>query len=607
MNIKTRYIRLLSFFLLTFLFSCARETVPVASEDNDFSFPLNEAKRYYQEHIGSVVPVTFHNEQECTDPDHHHVPLDSKSYTGTNSLTPHWDKASQVTTERAVVLNIPLQELPDEAILFHHKEGTSTVMEGSLVSTLVMVKDPLTGAITCFITTLVGEGHPKDVSESRSSWLYTGNRSAFTGFLIISDESGNYLSSCVYEKGSARAILLHDARENRNYQTLEDYWGYTIPSDQIRTKSDPELCNRCGLLYLNSSGECWLCDGIVLNDCEVWGEYPGGGGPTIFCPVCWMPMDLCLCWAIGCPICGDPFCDGSHGGGGNPPTYYTVSLSANPYNYGSVTGGGSYQSGNTAFITANPFTGYAFVNWTGSATAYSKTYSFSVNSNMSFTANFKVMNPCIQATDLGWHSAFKYYMMDLTTKVNDNKEHVTLFNPYWTNPSNNASYLFGQYQGPPDQYTADIPIPFSNIGGLAHSHYGIGSLSIFSPGDLYGIYQLLISNKIENTSSFFYALTTGHGTSYMLMIDNVSTFMQFGNSWFGSATSGEVADALLSYLFSFYGISPSNSVNNNEYAFLNFLGAAGTGLTLFKGNPANFNSWNRLGISGGSVIINSCP
>ncbi len=69
---------------------------------------------------------------------------------------------------------------------------------------------------------------------------------------------------------------------------------------------------------------------------------------------------------------------------------YTVSVSNNPSSGGTVTGGGNYAHGSQATITASPSTGYAFVNWTegGSVISTNASYTFTVNSNRSFQANY---------------------------------------------------------------------------------------------------------------------------------------------------------------------------------------------------------------------------
>ena len=77
-------------------------------------------------------------------------------------------------------------------------------------------------------------------------------------------------------------------------------------------------------------------------------------------------------------------------GGGGSTTYYTVSATASPSNGGTVSGAGSYASGATCTLTATPAAGYEFNKWTKNGTQVSTnaTYSFTVNANATYVANF---------------------------------------------------------------------------------------------------------------------------------------------------------------------------------------------------------------------------
>ncbi|MZP66876.1 MAG: T9SS type A sorting domain-containing protein, partial [Bacteroidales bacterium] len=71
---------------------------------------------------------------------------------------------------------------------------------------------------------------------------------------------------------------------------------------------------------------------------------------------------------------------------------YTVSVSNSPTSGGTATGGGNYTHGSQATITASPSAGYSFVNWTegGSFVSTNPSYTFTVNSNRSFQANYSL-------------------------------------------------------------------------------------------------------------------------------------------------------------------------------------------------------------------------
>jgi len=73
------------------------------------------------------------------------------------------------------------------------------------------------------------------------------------------------------------------------------------------------------------------------------------------------------------------------------PKTWTVSVSASPSGGGSVGGGGVYQDGASATITASPNDGYRFTGWSGAYGGTELTYTFTVNGNVSFTANFELI------------------------------------------------------------------------------------------------------------------------------------------------------------------------------------------------------------------------
>jgi uncharacterized repeat protein (TIGR02543 family) len=69
---------------------------------------------------------------------------------------------------------------------------------------------------------------------------------------------------------------------------------------------------------------------------------------------------------------------------------YTVGTPVNPANSGIVSGGGTFAKGSSVTVTATPLYGYAFTNWTqnGVVLGTSTTYTFTLASNCSLTANF---------------------------------------------------------------------------------------------------------------------------------------------------------------------------------------------------------------------------
>jgi len=81
--------------------------------------------------------------------------------------------------------------------------------------------------------------------------------------------------------------------------------------------------------------------------------------------------------------------------GGGGLTRFTVSVSANPNEAGTVSGGGTFNSGALRTITATANDGYSFTNWTenGNEVSTNPNYSFTLNTNRTFVANFTATAP----------------------------------------------------------------------------------------------------------------------------------------------------------------------------------------------------------------------
>ena len=82
-------------------------------------------------------------------------------------------------------------------------------------------------------------------------------------------------------------------------------------------------------------------------------------------------------------------------------TQYDVTTTAYPTNGGTTTGDGAFYNGQSCTVTATPATNYQFVNWTdedGNQVSTSASYTFTVNGNISLTANFELKQYDITTT-----------------------------------------------------------------------------------------------------------------------------------------------------------------------------------------------------------------
>ncbi len=214
--------------------------------------------------------------------------------------------------------------------------------------------------------------------------------------------------------------------------------------------------------------------------------------------------------------------------------------------------------------------------------------------------------PCEQAKALAESSEFRSLMQQLKTKTSDNKEYAAYLGESSSGlEGGTVSFIAGQE----NEKFINLPLPSGKVDGLAHSHYGDGTLSIFSGGDIFALYQLLVNDKMNNSATFMLSVVTGAGTTYLLMIENEQQFRTFGSDTFDGVTTGIGADKVLEAIFSFMNIVEGGNSAQNEKGFLNFLRTSNAGLSLFKGDTDGFNAWNKIGLADNrtTTIDIPCP
>ncbi len=105
---------------------------------------------------------------------------------------------------------------------------------------------------------------------------------------------------------------------------------------------------------------------------------------------------------------------------------------------------------------------------------------------------------------------------------------------------------------------------------------------------------------MNNPTTFTFGVVTGHGTTYLLMIENEQQFRAFGAAIFSGFSNQGTAEQDLSTIFEMiYGINKNADATHNEVAFLNYLRAMQptTGLSLYKGNISTFSTWDKQGLN----------
>lgn len=149
-----------------------------------------------------------------------------------------------------------------------------------------------------------------------------------------------------------------------------------------------------------------------------------------------------------------------------------------------------------------------------------------------------------------------------------------------------------------------INIPAGEVlDGFIHNHYDKeGSLSIFSPHDLYAIYNWLTNGNINDNNSFIFAITISDNTTYAITIDDPQAFIAFGDIaleglQFDPTTNNIMIDEYGgdedAFLGSDGGVKDTNTNDLNETNLLKLLNAASAGLNVFKSNDS-FENWQQL-------------
>ncbi|WP_241414735.1 hypothetical protein [Belliella alkalica] len=153
---------------------------------------------------------------------------------------------------------------------------------------------------------------------------------------------------------------------------------------------------------------------------------------------------------------------------------------------------------------------------------------------------------------------------------------------YKMNRYEDGTFGYEYVQGLPNSGSLDGLTVNSPIDGLIHSHnLGTDMLSIFSLSDIFALGAMVQENLINNIENFVFGVVTSEGT-YLLSISDPITF--------SNLSSG--LEILRSIYINY--VKPDNSALQNEIGLLQFLNTSNLGLSLYKGNLSNFNSWDRV-------------
>ena len=222
------------------------------------------------------------------------------------------------------------------AILIEKNEEQTKAKVVLCYTTFVMEKHIESGQIRTFVTTNLGWATEMK-SGKDNPLFYTGDRSTFTGYMVISDV--DYIDSYSYNNGAHRQVILQHLKGESELSKETTFRGFQlIDQTVIKTKGGGETyCKECGALLL--LGQCPEC-GFDIGGPSIFGEVCpfcnksiekcicGQYNPPNYCCVCGQEVSMCTCSSpFTCPFCQTLFCNGecqngggnSGGGGSNPP------------------------------------------------------------------------------------------------------------------------------------------------------------------------------------------------------------------------------------------------------------------------------------------------
>ncbi len=223
------------------------------------------------------------------------------------------------------------------------------------------------------------------------------------------------------------------------------------------------------------------------------------------------------------------------------------------------------------------------------------------NSNNSFSKILVDNNstPCEKVTNVGKHLDTKSLMKKLQGKVTDNKEHGYILET--TEMGIQGHYINGNANDPEIGFSINT----GKIDGYIHSHY-TGTLSVFSPADIFAIAQIYKKGKIRDLNTFVAGVVTSQGTQYLMVIDDIKKFTNFANTICDHYGNLNIITDYYSKRYNGMNIKETNDTVVNECNFVSFLTKHSLGLKLLKGTK-DLNKWTTQELDKkGKVVSKDC-
>ncbi|AIM36927.1 hypothetical protein KO02_09655 [Sphingobacterium sp. ML3W] len=208
-------------------------------------------------------------------------------------------------------------------------------------------------------------------------------------------------------------------------------------------------------------------------------------------------------------------------------------------------------------------------------------------------------NPCKEMKKKADDAEFKGKLNEISENLNLNYETGYLMT------TNGTSTAYEAIEGDPNKHEIELS-PTNPISGYMHTHVVGDSktgYSTFSMADVKAIYDIYKANKMQDHASFVAGVVSTHGTSYTLMINDISSLISFGATYLSTDSDFYTMENL--YDKAFEAVYPvfMPEIKAREFALLSIL--EGSGLKLMKGN-SDFSQWGVVNQVGMNINISNC-
>ena len=561
---------------------------PTGNTDNDgVPFSLSSAKDFFENKATDLRFVDFSKQpsenNESGGNTRGYIPSDEQ-------IIPIWDKASVYTDSTKIIHEIPLANIGvDGALLLDKTKDSITLSEElKVMSYLVVVKSLITQTTIVFVCTIFGTYNEHDNGNIVSYMKYNPG---FTGYLILSDVSGLYLASYMYENGEGDwAVMKSLSKED----IPEEFAGFIFIEENA---NNPAFAKTRGGIESDSIFGGEFEEVVVVAKRKAQTELPSEPPP-------WPDAEWELLIGSGSPSSGDS-------GSGNPSVNTTVedqflfTLELRASGDGSVSPAGitNYALKNTTvYITATPNNSLTvFGGWFENSTLISNDsrHAITISSSRCITGTFFLSgDPCGELSTK--------YRTNARMNNNINNTLRAIMAP--NNPGVEVGYLVTNTLGREDQppgTQSSISIHFKpNTIYTELSHIHPGGTITPSAADLRAMYTACNDGRINSSGGFIFNIVTSTEV-LSLEIADVVKFKNFAKNKLDTDENFDVFRE--NYRESVILIRSSDYHTNSADRAIKWLFDQDSGLKFAKAKTVNReNDWVVVNLDKGVVKIFNC-